>query len=157
MPHSVSSRHKHPPCPAADGWEMTAAFRAVLPVAHARFHEVADQAGARGNLDVFGLPQAERIHGSGRPGPARIAVAISHRLRRSVHFDFDSSAEAVPLMCRHVRFRLVVHCSVVICNAAAPRHYRLYCAWCRRKVIHGCRARFCTRDSICARISQSPH
>jgi hypothetical protein len=63
----------------------------------------------------------------------------------------------VPLMCRHVRFRLVVHCSGVICNAAAPRHYRLYCAWCRRKVIHGCRARFCTRDSICARISQSPH
>jgi hypothetical protein len=58
---------------------------------------VADQAGARGNLDVFGLPQGERIHGSGRPGPARIAVAISHRLRRSVHFDFDSSAEAVPL------------------------------------------------------------
>ena len=32
---------------------MTAAFRAVLPVAHARFHEVADQAGARDNLDVF--------------------------------------------------------------------------------------------------------
>ena len=31
------------------GHEMTAAFRAVLPVAHARFHEVADQAGARGN------------------------------------------------------------------------------------------------------------
>ena len=90
------------------GHEMTAAFRAVLPVAHARFHEVADQAGARGNLDVFGLPQAERIHGSGRPGPARIAVAISHRLRRSVHFDFDSSAEAVPLMCRHVRFRLKI-------------------------------------------------
>ena len=39
-----------------DGWSwMTAAFRAVLPVAHARFHEVADQAGARGNPDVFGL------------------------------------------------------------------------------------------------------
>ena len=110
-----------------DGWSwMTAAFRAVLPVAHARFHEVADQAGARGDPDVFGLPQGERIHGSGRPGPARIAVAIPHRLWRSVHFDFDSSAEAVPLMCRHVRFRLVVHCSVVICNAASRRHYRLY-------------------------------
>jgi hypothetical protein len=38
------------------GHEMTAAFRAVLPVAHARFHEVADQAGARGDPDVFGLP-----------------------------------------------------------------------------------------------------
>ena len=73
--------------------EMTAAFRTVLPVAHARFHEVADQAGARGDLDVFGLPQSKRVHRSGRPGPARIAMAISHCLRSSVNFDFDSSAE----------------------------------------------------------------
>ena len=89
------------------GHEMTAAFRAVLPVAHARFHEVADQAGARGNPDVFGLPQGERIHRSSRPGPARIAMAISHRLRSSVYFDLDSFTEAVPSMCRHVRSTLL--------------------------------------------------
>jgi hypothetical protein len=45
-------------------------------------------------------------------------MAISHRLRRSIHFDFDGSAEATPLMCGHDPFRLVVHCSIVIGNAA---------------------------------------
>ena len=64
----TSSRHQTSTMPSG-GWlvmRSTAAFRAVLPVADARFHEVADRAGARGNPDVFGLPQAERIHGSGR-------------------------------------------------------------------------------------------
>ena len=48
-----------------------------------------------------------------------------HRLRRSVHFDFDSSAEAVPLMCRHVRFRLVVNCKKVI-SLRSARGYVLH-------------------------------
>jgi len=89
------------------GHEMTAAFCAVLPVVHARFHEVADQTGARRDRDVFGLPQGESIHRRGRPRSARIAMAIPHCLRRSVHFDFDSSAEAAPMMCRHIPFRLL--------------------------------------------------
>jgi hypothetical protein len=99
------------------GHEMTAAFRAVLPVAQARFHEVTDQTGARRDGHVFGLPQGERIHRRGRPRSARIAMAIPHRLRRSVHFDFDSSAEAAPLMCHHIQFHLL-HCSAEIYIAA---------------------------------------
>jgi hypothetical protein len=69
-----------------DGWSwMTAAFRAVLPVAHARFHEVADQAGARGNPDVFGLIR-EPTGSASEQAINRLALVAFVDTRRLQHY-----------------------------------------------------------------------
>jgi hypothetical protein len=69
-----------------DGWSwMTAAFRAVLPVAHARFHEVADQAGARGNPDVFGLIR-EPTGSASEQAINRLALVAFMDTRRLQHY-----------------------------------------------------------------------
>src|SRR5262249_49646224 len=76
------------------GHDMSAAFRAELPVALFRLLEVADELRALRDLHVLGLPQGEGIHRARRPGSAGCAVAVAHPQGRALHFDLDRAAEA---------------------------------------------------------------
>src|SRR5579883_2072364 len=74
--------------------DMAATLLAVLPLAERRLLVGRDVLGAGRDLDRLRLPQAEGVHRAGGPRPARPAMAIAHRLRRSRDLQFYGAAEA---------------------------------------------------------------
>jgi hypothetical protein len=73
---------------------MTAALLAVHALAERRLLEGADMLGASLDLHMIRFPEREGIDRRDRPGAAGTAVAITHRFRRAVSFDFNRAAKA---------------------------------------------------------------
>ena len=76
------------------GHEVSAAFGAILPLAEWRLLEGSHTLRSCGNPHRLGLPEAEGVHRSARPGPAGLAMTIAHRLRFSGCNQLDGTAEA---------------------------------------------------------------
>jgi GNAT superfamily N-acetyltransferase len=76
------------------GHQVTAAFRAILPLADRSFLEHRNIFGACRDSHRLRLPETEGVDGSAGPRPAGAAVTIAHRLRRARDLDFDRTAKA---------------------------------------------------------------
>src|SRR5688572_23078478 len=76
------------------GHQVSAAFRAVLPLAERRLLEGGHLLRPCGNPHRLGLPEAESVHRSAGPGPAGLAMTIAHCLWFAGHLQLDSTAEA---------------------------------------------------------------
>jgi hypothetical protein len=74
--------------------QMPAALPAIFPLAQLGLLERRDVLDSGCNLYRFRLPEAEGIDRTSRPGAARPAMAIPHRLRRAGDFEFNGSAKA---------------------------------------------------------------
>src|SRR5215510_371060 len=81
--------------------QMSAAFLAVLPLAHGRLFDCCDVLGAFRDAHRNGLPQRERIDRAAGPRPAGSAVTIAHAFGLARRFDFDRSAETFTFVSRH--------------------------------------------------------
>src|SRR5262245_43027215 len=77
------------------GHMVAAALVAILPLASRGLRKGGDVLSPGGNLHRFRLPEREGIHRSGGPGPARVAVAVPHRLRFARHLDLNRTAKAL--------------------------------------------------------------
>ena len=80
------------------GHNMTAASLAILALAPRALRERCDLIPSLRDLHRVGLSEAERIDWARRPGAAGLAMAIAHRFRRALHFDFDRAAKAFSLV-----------------------------------------------------------
>ena len=76
------------------GHEMPAALAAILPLAHFGFLEHREVFGAGRDAHRVGLPKTEGVHRTAGPRTAGAAMAIAHRLRGAVHFEFYRAAKA---------------------------------------------------------------
>src|SRR5258705_7884084 len=78
------------------GHQMTSAFQAIFALAGARLREGRDMFLTGGNSYRLRLPQAECVHGTARPRPARTAVTIGHGFRHAADLDLHRVSETDP-------------------------------------------------------------
>src|SRR5439155_4865271 len=76
-------------------------LRAILAVAEFGLAEAGKILRTGRDAHCLRLPQREGIDRSARPGPARLAMTITHAFRFAGHLQLHGTAEAFALVCRH--------------------------------------------------------